>query len=404
MAKRSASVNFVFLWKAGPKEGHTTEVGCGDLCFLSPEQPKDHPILKDLLGNPTGADRLEESPKKVQPLTKLKERKAPSSTLKQRTAKTKSVRNSVTDAKMLLSNSSPQGTRKKVIPRKEDQADCMINKQPHYEKMLQTDMPEEFAGQRKNKRKLLKMLGKELEGDPQQMNFELVVDITRDMVGGGKLHSVTSDLAAEKISNIETEEIQGRNGHCKVRKNKFSAEAKSDSALSEENVPNTLKASPMKGVEIPKLKDNWQSRRSRSANKVNSVSKHPCRPKTPPPANFNKNDKVLSRPRKAPGEGSIDLKGETSCKDQKQLQTSPVELKSRMLLIENMEADVSAFDALEILRKKTEGICAVHVMPKREFEPSTIGYAVYKNVESAQTALSRLLCGNFIVVGSGKGR
>lgn len=369
-------------------------MGCGDLCFLSPKQPEDHPIIKDLLANPTGADRLEESPKKVQP---LKKRKTPPSTFKNRTIKT-SDRSPRTDAKMLLTFSSPHRTKKKTIRRKEDQADCTTNEQlPFRQKMLQTDMPEEqLAGRRKNKRKLLKMLDKELESDPQRMTIERVVDISRDMVGGGKLDSVTSDVAAEKNSNSEIEEAKGTNGHCKGRKNKTSAEAKSDSALSEVNVPNASKASS-KGLEILKQKDHWQSRRIRSGNKVKSVV-------TPPPANVNKNEKVLSRGRKAPGKGSIDLNGETAVKDQKQVQTSPVVLQSRMLLIENMEADVSSLDALEMLGQQTKGICSVHVMPKREFEPSTTGYAVYKDVSSAETALSHLQCGGLIIVASGKCR
>ena len=75
---------------------------------------------------------------------------------------------------------------------------------------------------------------------------------------------------------------------------------------------------------------------------------------------------------------------------------------SRTLLIENMERDVSAADAMEQLAKLTEGICAIHVMPAREYEASVTGYALYRDTKSAQKALRCINSCGLIVSKNGR--
>jgi hypothetical protein len=75
---------------------------------------------------------------------------------------------------------------------------------------------------------------------------------------------------------------------------------------------------------------------------------------------------------------------------------------SRTLLIENMERDVSAADAMEQLAKLTEGVCAIHVMPAREYEASVTGYALYRDTKSAQKALRCINSCGLIVSKNGR--
>lgn len=85
------------------------------------------------------------------------------------------------------------------------------------------------------------------------------------------------------------------------------------------------------------------------------------------------------------------------CQQQKQ------ENKWRLLYIANMEMDVSAYDALEVLQKETDGVCAVHILPAGEdFQTSASGYALYRDHESALKASQHLADERFIV--SSKGR
>lgn len=63
---------------------------------------------------------------------------------------------------------------------------------------------------------------------------------------------------------------------------------------------------------------------------------------------------------------------------------------SRLLLIENMEEDVSAYDVMQLLQENTPGVCAVHIMPRLRFGVWTSGYILYQDHSSAEKALKWL--------------
>lgn len=77
--------------------------------------------------------------------------------------------------------------------------------------------------------------------------------------------------------------------------------------------------------------------------------------------------------------------------------------ETRVLVLENMERDASALDAIQLLQSHTDGVCAVHVLPVLEFQASATGYALYRDRPSALKALRWLTSMSRYII-SPKGR
>lgn len=73
---------------------------------------------------------------------------------------------------------------------------------------------------------------------------------------------------------------------------------------------------------------------------------------------------------------------------------------TRLLVLENVESGASAGDAMQVLQRHTDGVCAVHVLPASEFAVSATAFALYRDGGSALQALRWLNSPNRYVVSS----
>ena len=78
-------------------------------------------------------------------------------------------------------------------------------------------------------------------------------------------------------------------------------------------------------------------------------------------------------------------------------------IDTRVLVLENLEPDASALDAMALLQTHTHGVCAVHVLPVMEFHTSVVAYALYRDTSSALQALEWITSSSRFIV-SPKGR